>query len=106
MPEQKIYAIGEEEIILMMGLLGIEGIVLNKPEEFINEFNRLKEDPSIGMIIIAMDLLTSDIQNLIEHKLSKKMPFIFYLPDVFKSKVEDRTVLFNEIFKSIRKIIK
>ncbi len=106
MPEQKIYAIGEEEIILMMGLLGIEGTVLNKPEEFSNEFNSLKKDTSIGMIIIAMDLLNNDIQNLIEHKLSKEKPFIFYLPDIFKSKLEDRTVFLEEIFKSIGKIIK
>jgi len=106
MPEQKIYAIGEEEIILMMGLLGIEGKVLNKPEDFSSEFNKLKEDASIGMIIIAMDLLTNDIQNLMEHKLSQKKPFIFYLPDIFKSKLEERTVFLKEIFKSIGKIIK
>jgi vacuolar-type H+-ATPase subunit F/Vma7 len=85
-PEQKIYAIGEEEIILMMGLLGIDGTILNKPEEFLNEFDRLKKDTSIGMIIIAMDLLDVDIQNLIEHKLSDKKPFVFFHPNIFKSK--------------------
>lgn len=106
MAEQKIYAIGEEETILMMGLLGIEGTVLNKPEEFLNEFNSLKKDTSIGMIIIAMDLLDNDIQHLLEHKLSKEKPFIFYLPDIFKSKPEDRTVFLKEIFKSIGKLIK
>ncbi len=105
MPEQKIYAIGEEEIILMMGLLGIDGTILNKPEEFLNEFDRLKKDTSIGMIIIAMDLLDVDIQNLIEHKLSDKKPFVFFLPNIFTSKQEDKTVFVKEIFKSLRKII-
>lgn len=105
MPEQKIYVIGEEEIILMMGLLGIEGTILNKPEEFLNEFNRLKEDPSIGMIIIAMDLLDADIQILIEYKLSNKIPLVFILPNVFKSKQEEKTVFIKEILKSIGRII-
>ncbi len=105
MPEDKIYVIGEEEIIVLMGLLGIEGIVLNKPGDFLEEFNRLKEDPSIGMIVIAIDLLDEDIQILMEHKLSKLKPFIFYLPNIFKTKIEEQTVFLKEINKSIRRII-
>jgi vacuolar-type H+-ATPase subunit F/Vma7 len=104
-PEDKIYVIGEEDIIVLMGLLGIEGTILNKPEEFLEEFNRLKQDSSIGMVIIAMDLLDEDIQILMEHKLSKLKPFIFYLPNIFKSELEEQTVFFKEINKSIRRII-
>lgn len=106
MTEQKIYIIGEEEIVLMMGLLGIEGLVLNQSEEFVKEFDTLKQDTSIGMIIIAMELLDDDIQILMDHKLGKKKPFIFYLPDIFKAKPEERTGFLKEIFKSIGKIIK
>lgn len=105
MPEDKIYVIGEEEIIVLMGLLGIDGTVLNKPEEFLEEFNRLKQDSSIGMIVIAMDLLDEDIQILMEHKLSKLKPFVFYLPNIFKPKLEDQALFFKEINKSIRRII-
>ncbi|TFG25311.1 MAG: hypothetical protein EU532_11815 [Promethearchaeota archaeon] len=105
MTEDKIYVIGEEEIILLMGLLGIEGSILSKPEEFLEEFNRLKEDPSIGMIVIAMDLLDDDIQTLIDHKLRKLKPFIFYLPNIFKPTLEEQIVLFKEINKTIKRII-
>ena len=106
MTDQKIYAIGEEEFILMVGLLGIEGKVLNQSGEFSNEFENLMQDNSIGMIIIAMELLDDDIKILMDHKLSKKKPFIFYLPNIFKSKPEERTIFLKEIFKSIGKIIK
>ena len=105
MPEDRIHVIGDEEIIVLMGLLGIEGTILNEPKEFLEEFNSLKQDPSIGMIVIATDLLDEDIQILMEHKLSKLKPFIFYLPNIFKSKLEEQVVLFKEINKSIRRII-
>jgi vacuolar-type H+-ATPase subunit F/Vma7 len=103
--EDKIFVIGEEEITILMGLLGIEGTILNKPGDFLSEFNRLKQDPSIGMIVIAMDLLDEDIQILMQHKLSKLKPFIFYLPNIFKSTIEEKSVFFKEINKSIRRII-
>ena len=105
MPEDKIYVIGEEEIIVLLGLLGIDGTVLNEPGAFLEEFNRLKEDSSIGMIVIAIDLLDEDIQLLMEHKLSKLKPFIFYLPNIFKPNLEEQAVFFKEINKSIRRII-
>ena len=105
MPEDKIHVIGEEDIITLMGLLGIEGSILNKPEEFLENFNKLKQDPSIGMIVIAMNLLDDDIQILMAHKLSKLKPFIFYLPNIFKSRLEEQSIFFKEINKSIRRII-
>jgi len=106
LPEQKIYIVGEEETVLMMGLLGIEGVVLDKPEQFLKEFSALIEDPSIGMLIIAMELQNEDAKRLLDHKLSKQKPFVFYLPDVFKPKLEEQVVFLEEIVKSIGKIIK
>ena len=57
------------------------------------------------MIVIAIDLLDEDIQLLMEHKLSKLKPFIFYLPNIFKPNLEEQAVFFKEINKSIRRII-
>lgn len=104
-PGDKIYVVGEEEIIILMGLLGIEGSILHKREDFLGEFNKLKQDSSIGMIVIAMDLLDDDIKMLMEHKLSKSKPFIFYVPNIFKSTLEEQSFFFKEINKSIRRII-
>ena len=58
------------------------------------------------MIIIAMELLDYDIQILMDHKLNKKKPFLLYLPNIFKSRAEEKNVFLKEIFKSIGKIIK
>ncbi|MFW9829346.1 MAG: V-type ATP synthase subunit F [Candidatus Thorarchaeota archaeon] len=106
MPEQKIFVIGDEETVIMMGLLGIEGKVLNKPELFLKEFNVLKEDSSIGMLIIALDVLEDDIAQLIDHKLSREKPLLFFLPNIFKDRLEEKVIFLDEIFKSIGKIIK
>lgn len=106
MSEQKIFVIGDEETVIMMGLLGIEGKILDKPELFLNEFNLLKEDPSIGLVIIALDILEGDIPLLIDHKLSREKPLLFFLPNIFKDRLEDQVIFLNEIYKSIGKIIK
>jgi vacuolar-type H+-ATPase subunit F/Vma7 len=105
MPEDKVHIIGEEEIVLLMGLLGIDGTVIDKPEDFLEVFNNLKQDSSIGMIVIALDLLDDDIQFLMDHKLAKLKPFIFYLPNIFKSTLEEQNVFFKEINNNIRRII-
>ncbi|MFX0031477.1 MAG: V-type ATP synthase subunit F [Candidatus Hodarchaeota archaeon] len=106
MPEQKIFVIGEEETVLMMGLLGIEGLILDKPGEFLKEFNILIQDPSIGMLIVAMELQNEDTKYLLDYKLNRKKPFVFYLPDVFKPKLGEQVAFLEEIIKSIGKIIK
>ena len=45
MPEQKIHVIGYDEIVLLLGLLGIEGTILESSEQFMPTFNQLTNDP-------------------------------------------------------------
>jgi len=83
MPDQKIFVIGEEETVLMLGLLGIEGMVLENDNEFLPLFNELVIKPSIGMIIIAYNLTEEQFQSVIAYKVNNIRPFIYYLPEIF-----------------------
>ena len=104
MPDQEIFVVGEEEIVLVLGLLGIQGAVLETIDGFIKIFNDLIKNTSIGMIIIAIELPSELIDFLIDFKLNNRRPFIYYLPDIFKSETEN--IFLKKISESISKIIR
>lgn len=64
-----------------MKMAGIESIVLHKKEEIIEKIEELKNDESIGIIIITekIALLIPEEVNLI--KLSKERPLLVEIPD-------------------------
>ncbi|MBY9002800.1 MAG: V-type ATP synthase subunit F [Candidatus Lokiarchaeota archaeon] len=103
MPEQKIFVIGDEEIVILLGLFGIEGISMEDDREFLKIFDFLTLNNSIGMIIIALDLSEDNSRYLIDFKTNKRSPFILHLPDLFRDD-PDRDVLFKGLFKTINKI--
>jgi vacuolar-type H+-ATPase subunit F/Vma7 len=105
MPEKKIYILGYNEIVLMLGLLGIEGKILEKQDDFLKEFKILIKQPSIGMIIVALDLPDEIIDFLIDFKFNNKRPFVFFLPNILNPNIESEDIFFNRIFESINKII-
>ena len=105
MPDQEIYVIGYDEIVLLLGLLGIKGSVLDNIADFMKIFKSLITNPSIGMIIVALELPTDIIDYLIDFKLNNRKPFIFYLADIFRLDIEKNNVFRNKIIESISKII-
>ncbi len=106
MPGNVIHVIGEEDTVILLSLLGIEGTVINQKTEFLKEFNKVIRNPSIGMVIIAVDLDSNLIDYLTEYKLNNKKPFIFSLPDIFNPNVGEGEMFIEEISKSMGKIIK
>lgn len=105
MSEQKIHVLGYDDIVLMLGLLGIEGTVIKESDDFQKEFNNLINKPSIDMIIISLKL-PSDIEDfLVNFKLNKRKPFIFYLPEIFNLEVIPKDLFLNKIYESIGKIL-
>ncbi|MFW9897961.1 MAG: V-type ATP synthase subunit F [Candidatus Thorarchaeota archaeon] len=105
MPENNIHIIGYDEIVLLYELLGIEGTILEDPNKFFDEFNKLIKNPSIGIIFIALELPDNIIDYLIDFKLNNKKPFIYYIPDIFEQKIEEEDRFFKKIKKSIGRII-
>jgi len=102
---QKIHILGEEDLVVMLGLLGLEGTIIKSENNFIEEFNILIKKPSIGMIIIAMPLYDELINYLINFKLNNNKPFIFILPEVFQPHIELEGKIVNKILEAIGEII-
>lgn len=105
MVNQEVYIIGDEDIVLMFGLLGLNGIVVEYQEEFLKSFNKLIKRPRLGMVIIALPLSTELVDYLLDFKLNNKKPFIFILPDVFRPNVETDDHVLNKISEAISDII-
>jgi vacuolar-type H+-ATPase subunit F/Vma7 len=105
MVEEKIIVIGDDEIITMLGLIGIDGIILEEPSDFLKVFHQLTNDLTISMIIIAVDLPEKTFDLLIDYKLNKRRPFIFYMPNIFNLRENSKDFFLNKIFGSISKLI-
>lgn len=106
MSEEKIHIIGNDECVLMFGLLGIEGTITNENENFMKQFNKLINDTKIDMIIVALDLSEDIIEYLVDFKLNKRKPFVFYLPDIFNLDLEQKDILLGKVYESIGRILK
>ena len=98
---QKVHVIGNEDIVLIFGLLGIEGTIVKNSDNFLEIFNPLLNKPDIGLVIIALNLPTDTIDLLIDYKLDSRKPLIHFLPDVFQENVEKDYVFLNKIYDSI-----
>ncbi|MFX1395237.1 MAG: V-type ATP synthase subunit F [Promethearchaeota archaeon] len=105
MPEYNIHIIGYDEIVLLFGLLGIDGTILEDPNKFLDEFNKLVKKPSIGIIFIALKLPDDIIDYLIAFKLNNKKPFIYYIPDIFELKIGEEDRFLRKIRKIVGRII-
>lgn len=105
MQNQQIYVIGYEELVQIFGLLGIRGKTIENSDNFLKEFNNLIKQPSIGILIIAIDLPNEILDFLIEFKLIRRRPFLFLLPNIFKPYIDAHDALFKRISSSINKII-
>ena len=105
MADQEVIILGSEEHVLMLAMLGIEGKIIEKSEEFLKVFRDLINKPSIGMIIIALDL-PKDITNyLIDFKINNRRPFIFIMPDLFKTEIDKEDLVLNRILDAVSDII-
>lgn len=105
MADQEVIIVGSEEYVLMLGMLGIEGKIVEKSEEFLKIFRELINKQSIGMIIVALDL-PKDITNyLIDYKINNRRPFIFIMPNLFKTEIDEEDLVFNRILDAVSDII-
>ncbi len=102
---QKIHIIGVDDIIILFRLIGIDGTVVEDASEFLTIFKELINNPTIGMIIIAVDLPQNLIEYIIDFKLNNKKPFVYYIPDIFQPNIENNDLFLEQIIKSIKKII-
>ncbi|MCK4281335.1 MAG: hypothetical protein KAX10_04400 [Candidatus Lokiarchaeota archaeon] len=86
----RIFVLAEEEIVILFGLLGIEGIILENPLEFYIEFEKVIQDPQVELIIISENIFEQNLQLLLDFKVSRNKPIIIEVPNfIKKEKGED-----------------
>ncbi|TFF87780.1 MAG: hypothetical protein EU549_04140 [Promethearchaeota archaeon] len=105
MPDKTMYIIGYDEMVYLFGLLGLPGTVLEDPNQFKERFDKIKNDPSVEMIIISMELPEKIIDFIIEFKLNNSSPFVFYMPKIFQRDIGQAGAVLDKLFESIKKII-
>ncbi len=105
MADQKVIIIGSEEHVLMLAMLGIEGIIVEKSEVFLKIFRDIINKPSIGMILIALELPKDIVNYIIDFKINNRRPFIFIMPDLFKTEIDKEDLVFNRILDAVSDII-
>ncbi len=107
MSEQKIHVLGNDEIVLIFGLLGIAGTILNQKDSFFKAFDNLLKQPSIGVIIVALDIRDDSeiVDFLINFKLKRRRPFVYYLPNIFQTRIDVEDSFSNKFVRLIEKII-
>jgi vacuolar-type H+-ATPase subunit F/Vma7 len=103
--DQKVIIIGSEEHVLMLAMLGIEGIIVEKSEEFLKIFRDMINKPSIGMILIALELPKDIMNYIIDFKINNRRPFIFIMPDLFKTEIDKEDLVLNRILDAVSDII-
>ncbi len=105
MADQKIHILGEEEMVSIFGLLGLEGTIVENAEDFLKLFTELIKKPSIGMIIVVLPLPVTIIDFLLDFKQNNRIPFVFILPDVYQPNIEREDIIFNKIIDAIGNFI-
>lgn len=97
--QQKIHIIGYDELVILMGLLGVDGTVVEDSDQFMEVFEKVTENPSISIILIAMDLPDQIIKYLIDFKLNNTKPFIYMMPDIFQKEIDERSIFLKKVYK-------
>lgn len=102
---QRIVAIGYDEFVILLSLLGIEGYIAEEKAQFSKIFEKLIKDPSIGMILVEMTLTDDISEFLLEYKLNNKRPLVITLPDILKEDLDAYDPIMQKIQDSIGEII-
>jgi len=103
--QQKIHIVGYDELVILMGLLGVDGTVVEDPNKFMNIFEKLTENPTISVILIAMDLPDEIVDYLIDFKLNNTKPFIYLMPDIFQEEISERSTFLKKVYKQKGKLL-
>ncbi|TFG17984.1 MAG: hypothetical protein EU531_01730 [Promethearchaeota archaeon] len=105
MVNQKVYILGNDDMVIMFGLIGIEGMIIDNSEDLITIFEDLISDKSIGMIIITIELNEAQISYFLNFKLNNKRPFVYIIPTIFNEEAEEEVFLkkYKDILEPVNK---
>lgn len=77
----KYYIIGDEDTVLGFGMVGVEGTIVNTPDQARVAFNRAIGNQEIGIVIIT-ERVANFIRDLVDkYVFTMTFPLIVEIPD-------------------------
>jgi len=83
----KIFTVGSKLFVTSSQLAGIQGIIVETPEQALSEIKKLTNDSEVGLVLVSDDVSNTINDELTELK-TKKSTLIFSLPAPGAKKVE------------------
>ncbi|RVU55677.1 V-type ATP synthase subunit F [Anaerosphaera multitolerans] len=87
------------DVLAGLRLSGIEGIYCKNKEVLKENFKKYKNSENIGIIILTEDDFKEIERDVIEVKLSRKLPLVVAVPD--RSGLKDRDLIMRYIKESV-----
>ncbi|SHH41144.1 V/A-type H+-transporting ATPase subunit F [Anaerosphaera aminiphila DSM 21120] len=87
------------DVIISLRLAGIEGVYCKNESELKTKFKQYKEDENVGIIILIEDDFKLIEEEVIEVKLSKKLPLVVTIPD--RNGLKDKDFIMRYIKESV-----
>ena len=81
-----IICVSDEETVIMFRLMGIDGYIIDPNDDDLFQetiLDIVENQPSVGLIIINEKMLVRNQDLIIKTKLTKKLPLILEIPDIF-----------------------
>ena len=91
----KVITVGSRVFVTSFQLAGVQGKIVNTPENALKEIKEIYKDPEAGLILLSDDLSKSIDDQLTTLRAQKSTPLIFALPasGSEKSEVDYRGML-------------
>ena len=77
----KYSIIGDEDVVLSFGMVGVSGKVAVSPEEAENAFQEILEDKEVGIIIVTESVADMMRATVNKYLLTVSFPLIVEIPD-------------------------
>jgi V/A-type H+-transporting ATPase subunit F len=94
----KIVTVGSRIFVTSFQLAGVQGVVVDSPQNAFSEIKKLAEDSDVGLVLISEDISTPINTDLTKLRTTKSKPLIFSLPSVGSEKKE---VDYRKMLKTI-----
>ena len=76
----KVITVGSRVFVTSFQLAGVQGKVVDTPENALKEIKEIYKDPEAGLILLSDDLSKSIDDQLTDLRAQKSTPLIFALP--------------------------
>jgi len=94
----KIVTLGSRIFVTSFQLAGVQGVIVDSPQNALSEIKKLADDPDVGLVLVSEDISTPISTDLTKLRATRSKPLIFSLPSAGSEKQE---VDYRKMLKTI-----